>query len=177
MNFLNILRVYLRLGHRLGRVNRGNFLRLVLLEAPVARLPLAVLFIDILHNGAVAFHVHGTVGRLLANIFIWIILLMGGFVVIWFRDWVFGLALAYHTLSLAIEQLEIKVIALQWIFGKFLIFMLMTSAFVIAGVLAFLSVLVLLPQTREAVDSIASESQARVDAGADETSRLLAGES
>jgi len=90
---------------------------------------------------------------------------------------VFGLALAYHTLSLAIEQLEIKVIALQWIFGKFLIFMLMTSAFVIAGVLAFLSVLVLLPQTREAVDSIASESQARVDAGADETSRLLAGES
>lgn len=30
---------------------------------------------------------------------------------------VFGLALAYHTLSLAIEQLSIKIIALQWIFG------------------------------------------------------------
>ena len=31
---------------------------------------------------------------------------------------VFGLALAYHTLSLAIEQLSIKIIALQWIFGN-----------------------------------------------------------
>jgi len=59
----------------------------VFLEAPVARLPLAVLFIDILHNGAVAFHVHGTVGRLLSNIFIWIILVIGGGIVVWFRDW------------------------------------------------------------------------------------------
>ena len=30
---------------------------------------------------------------------------------------VFGLAIAYHALSLAIEQLSIKIIALQWIFG------------------------------------------------------------
>ena len=32
---------------------------------------------------------------------------------------VFGLALAYHTLSLAIEQLAIKIIGLQWIFGRY----------------------------------------------------------
>jgi len=66
---------------------RSNISRLIFIEAPVARLPLAVLFIDILHNGAVAFHVHGTVGRLLANIFIWIVLVIGGGVVIFFRDW------------------------------------------------------------------------------------------
>jgi hypothetical protein len=99
-------------------VNSASLARLVFIEAPTARLPLAVLFIDVLHNGAVAFHVHGTLGRLLANIFIWIILVVGGGFVVFFRDWVFGFAIAYHTLSLALEQLAIKVIALQWIFGK-----------------------------------------------------------
>lgn len=130
LNFLVILRLYIRLGYKLGRVNRSNWFRLVFLEAPVARLPLAVLFICILHNGAVAFHVHGKAGRILSNIFIWIIFVVGGGVVVWFRDWytplqsmltkrVFGLAIAYHTLSLAIEQLSIKIIALQWIFGSY----------------------------------------------------------
>lgn len=86
-NLLNILRLYLRLGPKLGRLNRDNFIRLVFLEAPTARLPLAVLFIDIIHNGAVAFHVHGTVGRLLSNIFIWVIFVIGSVVVVYFRDW------------------------------------------------------------------------------------------
>ena len=62
-------------------------MRLVFLEAPTARLPLAVLFIDVLHNGAVAFHVHKFVGRLIANILIWIILVVGGGAVVFFRDW------------------------------------------------------------------------------------------
>lgn len=164
LNFLNILQVYLRLGHKLGPLTRERFLRLVFIEAPVARLTLAVLFIDILHNGAVAFHVHGTAGRLLANIFIWIILVVGGGVVVWFRDWVFGLAIAYHTLSLAIEQLAIKVIALQWIF-----------AFVISGTVALLSILVLIPQTRRTVEDVAAATESHVDNAADETSRLLGG--
>jgi len=100
----------------------------------------------------------------LANIFIWIILVVGGGVVVWFRDWVFGLAIAYHTLSLAIEQLAIKVIALQWIF-----------AFVISGTVALLSILVLIPQTRVVVEDIAAGTEAHVDDAADETSRLLSG--
>jgi hypothetical protein len=116
-NLLIVFRLYIRLGHKMDRVNSISLARLVFIEAPTARLPLAVLFIDVLHNGAVAFHVHGTFGRLLANIFIWIILLVGGGFVVFFRDWVFGFAIAYHTLSLALEQLAIKVIALQWIFG------------------------------------------------------------
>jgi len=98
-------------------VNRSNLARLVFIEAPTARLPLAALFIDVLHNGAVACHVDGNLGRILANIFIWIILIVGGGFVVFFRDWVFGFGIAYLTLSLAVEQLAIKVIALQWIFG------------------------------------------------------------
>ena len=87
LNFLVILRLYIRLGYKLRPINRSNFHRVLFLEAPVARLPLAVLFIDIFHNGAVAFHVHGTAGRVLSNIFIWIIFVVGGGVVCWFRDW------------------------------------------------------------------------------------------
>jgi len=100
----------------------------------------------------------------LANIFVWIILVVGGGVVVWFRDWVFGLAIAYHTLSLAIEQLSIKVIALQWIF-----------AFVISGVIALLSLLVLIPATRQAVENVAAGTERHVDDATDETSRLLGG--
>jgi len=165
LNFLNILRLYLRLGHKLGPVNRTNFVRLVFLEAPTARLPLAVLFIGILHNGAVAFHVHGAAGRILSNIFIWIIFVVGGGVVVWFRDWVFGLAIAYHTLSLAIEQMSIRIIALQWIF-----------AFVISGVIALLSILVMIPQFRQGIENVAADTQAHIDSGVDETSRLLGGQ-
>jgi len=164
-NFLNILQLYIRLGYKLAPLERTGWRRLILLEAPTARLPLAVLFIDILHNGAVAFHVHGGLGRLLSNIFIWIIFVVGGLVVVWFRDWVFGLALAYHTLSLAIEQLSIKIIALQWIF-----------AFVISGVIALLSVMVMIPGMRRTVESVSADTQARVDSAVDETSRLLSGE-
>jgi hypothetical protein len=91
---------------------------------------------------------------------------------------VFGLAIAYHTLSLAIEQLEIKVIALQWIFGTpaYDIIMLIV-AFVISGVVALLSVLVMIPQFRRTIEDVTAETQASVDHGVDETSRLLGGQS
>lgn len=48
-------------------------------------------------------------------------------------------------------------------------------AFVISGVLALLSILVIIPRFRHVVDDVAADSQARVDSGVDETSRLLAG--
>ena len=81
-------------------------------------------------------------------------------------------------LSLAIEQLEIKVIALQWIFGmSALPAHLILLAFVISGVIALLSVLVMIPQMRRVVENAAAESQAAVDSGVDETSRLLGGQS
>jgi len=88
---------------------------------------------------------------------------------------VFGLAVAYHTLSLAIEQLTIKVIALQWIFGCLRNMSILTVAFVISGVVALLSILVIIPSTRRAVENAAASTQAQVDSGVDETSRLLGG--
>jgi Fungal protein of unknown function (DUF1774) len=172
LNLLNVFRVYLRLGRRLDRVTRANIHRLCWIEAAVARLPLAALLIAVLHNGSVALPFGLEAYRILSNILIWIIFLVGGFVVAWFRDWynrykwtndrIFGLALTYHTLSLAIEQMEIKVIPLQHIF-----------AFVIAGVLACMSMLVFFPQTRVVVEEATADSQARVEGTLDETTRLL----
>jgi hypothetical protein len=49
-------------------------------------------------------------------------------------------------------------------------------AFVISGTVTFLS-LVLIPQFRRAVEDVASEVQAEVDRGVDETTRLLGGQS
>jgi hypothetical protein len=48
-------------------------------------------------------------------------------------------------------------------------------AFVISGVLALLSIFVIVPQMRHVVDDVSADSQARVDSGVDETSRLLSG--
>jgi len=50
-------------------------------------------------------------------------------------------------------------------------------AFVIAGTVALLSVLVLIPQFRKAVEDIAAEAQGEVDRRVDETSRLLGAQS
>jgi hypothetical protein len=70
--------------------------------------------------------------------------------------------------------LEIKVIALQWIFGA--LFLSLTNlAFVISGVLTLLSLLVIIPGMRRVVENAASDTQAHVDSGVDETSRLLSG--
>ena len=42
---------------------------------------------------------------------------------------------------------------------------------------ALLSVLVMIPQFRKVVEDVAAETQAQVDSGVDETSRLLGGQS
>jgi hypothetical protein len=53
----------------------------------------------------------------------------------------------------------------------------MHLAFVISGVIALLSVLVMIPHMRRAIENAAAETQGAVDSGADETSRLLGGQS
>jgi hypothetical protein len=54
---------------------------------------------------------------------------------------------------------------------------LMSVAFVISGTVAVLSVLVLIPPFRRAVEEVAAEAQADVDRGVDETTGLLGGQS
>jgi hypothetical protein len=189
LNFLVILRLYIRLGYKLGRVNRSNYFRLVFLEAPVARLPLAVLFIGIFQNGAVAFPVHGTAERLLSNIFIWVIFVVGGGVVVWFGDWYIHLQ-SMLTKGCLDSPLHIMhfLLPLNKCLSRLsrcngssvaipLLTRLLIVAFVISGVVALLSVLVMIPQFRKVVEDVAAETQAQVDSGVDETSRLLGGQS
>jgi hypothetical protein len=147
---------------------------------------LAVLFIDILHNGAVAFHVHGSLGRILSNIFIWAILVVGGFVIVFFRDWYSHLKdvliegyldLQSHIIP-CLLQLNNCQSKLSHCNGSLVLptkVPRLTVAFVISGVLALLSIFVIVPQMRHVVDDVAGEGQARVDSGVDETSRLLSG--
>jgi hypothetical protein len=52
---------------------------------------------------------------------------------------------------------------------------LLTLAFVISGVIALLSLLVLIPATRQAVENVAAGTERHVDDATDETSRLLGG--
>ena len=52
----------------------------------------------------------------------------------------------------------------------------MNLAFVISGVIAVLSILVMIPHMRRAIENVAADSQAAVDSGVDETSRLLGGQ-
>ncbi|PCG88637.1 Protein of unknown function DUF1774 [Penicillium occitanis (nom. inval.)] len=72
-------------------------------------------------NGAVAVHAHSLPARIVANIFIWVIFLIGFVHIFSAKDYIFGYSLSILTLSLAVKQLAIKVIAFQWIFA-FVIF-------------------------------------------------------
>ncbi|KKA22090.1 hypothetical protein T310_3893 [Rasamsonia emersonii CBS 393.64] len=68
-------------------------------------------------NGAVAAHAHNLPSRIVANILIWVIFVLGQIHIFAAKDYIFGYALSFLTLSLAVEQFHIKIIALQWIFA------------------------------------------------------------
>lgn len=89
-------------------------------------------------NGAVAVNSHNLPGRLVANVFIWVILVIGLGHIVTRQDYILGYALSFLTLcrsppteyisshtnissALAVKQISIKVIAFQWIFA-FVIF-------------------------------------------------------
>jgi len=188
LNFLVILRLYIRLGCKPSPINYSNCFRLFFLEAPVARLPLAVLLIEILHNGAVAFCVKGTEEGLLSNILIWIILVVGGGVVVWFRDWYIHLQ---SMLTKGYLDSQLRIMHFLLLLNKCrsrltscngssvfqLSIRLLIVAFVISGVVALLSIVVMILHFRQVVEDVAAETQAHVDSGVDETSRLLGGQS
>ncbi|KAK2760324.1 hypothetical protein FQN54_002392 [Arachnomyces sp. PD_36] len=83
--------------------------------------PYAWTFTELFWNGAVAVAGNGLAARIVANIFIWSFLLVGEYHIFTLKDTVFGFSLSILTLSLAVEQFLIKIVALQWIFG-FVIF-------------------------------------------------------
>lgn len=98
-------------------------------------LPLSWVMYAIFWNGAVLFHSHkGFFSRILSNLFIWDFLLVPALFLLFFRDWAIGYSTAVLVFAIAIKQMFVKLIALQWIF-----------AFVIAGTLTLLSTLAAIP--------------------------------
>ncbi|KAJ9499774.1 hypothetical protein LTR99_000404 [Exophiala xenobiotica] len=105
------------------------------IHLPVVSAPLAWNYVAILWDGAAMVNAHTLPARIVANIFIWGILVLGGFFLLTFKDYTMGLELAVLSLALAIGQIGTHVIALQWIF-----------AFVIAGCLLVMSLLIGAPK-------------------------------
>ncbi|OAL27705.1 hypothetical protein AYO22_03371 [Fonsecaea multimorphosa] len=108
----------------------------LIIHMPIVSAPLAWNYVAILWDGAAM--VPGATklpARIVANIFIWGILMLGGFFLAVFKDYTMGFELAILALSLALGQLATKVVAFQWIF-----------AFIIAGILFVLSLAVGAPK-------------------------------
>jgi len=108
----------------------------LMVHVPIVSAPYAWNYIAILWCGAVMVPGHNHLpARIVANIFIWGILMLGGFFLAVFKDWTMGVELAILAFSLALGQLATKVVAFQWIF-----------AIVIAGILLILSIAVAAPK-------------------------------
>lgn len=100
----------------------------VLIHWPTVALPWSWLMFAVFWNGAVLFHVHKFVGRIISNILIWMFLFVPTFFIVVFNDWGIGLSSSALMFGVGLNQIFTKTFALQWIF-----------AFVIAGLLAVLS--------------------------------------
>ncbi|OJJ46390.1 hypothetical protein ASPZODRAFT_166663 [Penicilliopsis zonata CBS 506.65] len=68
-------------------------------------------------NGAVAVHSNSLPARIVANVFIWVIFVIGAGHILHRQDYLLGYCFSFLFLSLAVKQIAIKVIALQWIFA------------------------------------------------------------
>jgi hypothetical protein len=68
------------------------------IHAPVVSFPYAWNYVAILWDGAAAVHARDLPARILANIAIWGILVIGGFFLVTFKDWTMGVALAILSL-------------------------------------------------------------------------------
>lgn len=82
-------------------------------------------------NGAVLFHVHKLLGRIVANVLVWLLFFIPAAFVVVFNDWGIGITSSVLTFGLGLGQLFTKAFALQWIFG-----------FIISGLLFVLTVVV-----------------------------------
>ncbi|KAK9466746.1 hypothetical protein V1512DRAFT_263320 [Lipomyces arxii] len=80
-------------------------------------MPFAWTLFGIFWSGAVATHSHSLVGRLFANVFIWVLFAIPTFALLVFADWGFAYASSFLTWGLAVAQILEKTFALQWIFA------------------------------------------------------------
>jgi hypothetical protein len=98
--------------------------------------PLAWNFVALYWVGAVAFHSTHLVGRIVANVFIWGILVYGLFFLAAYKDYTMGFALSVLAFSTGVGQFltKLPIFQLQWIF-----------AFTIGAILFVLSLAVGVP--------------------------------
>ena len=124
LNFVNLSALYFR--HR-------SYPRFI--HAPAISAPLAWTFVAVYWNGAIMVPNPGSlVARIFANIFVWGILVYGGFFLYIYDDHTMGFSLSVLSAALGVAQFQRQFIALQWIF-----------AFVIMGVLFVATVVVAAP--------------------------------
>mgnify|MGYP001122659571 CR=1 FL=1 len=125
LNLFNIWAVYLK--NKTYKIK--PLWHWILVHLPISAFPFSWLLYAIFWNGAVLFHVHKFVGRVVSNVLIWDFLLAPGFYLVVYNDWGIGISSAWITFGLGLGQFFTKVFALQWIF-----------AFVIAGLLFVASI-------------------------------------
>lgn len=109
----------------------------LVINLTVGSLPLSWIFFQLFWNGSLMIRVNNLATRVLANIFIWDYLIIGISFLFLFGDYTLGLSLSYLILGIALNQLFVKLIALQWIF-----------AFIISGLLFVLSLLTIFMNPR-----------------------------
>ena len=69
------------------------------IHIPIVSAPLAWTYVAILWDGAAMVHAHTLVARILANIVIWGILVLGAFFLLAFKDYTIGFELAILSLG------------------------------------------------------------------------------
>jgi hypothetical protein len=124
LNFANLTSLYFR---------HNTYPRFI--HTPVVSAPLAWTFVAIYWNGALMVpHPAHLVPRIFGNVFIWAILVYGGFFIVVYKDYTMGFSLSVLSAAIGVAQFLRQVIALQWIF-----------AFVIMAVLFVATVTVAVP--------------------------------
>jgi hypothetical protein len=110
LNFINLHAAYWR--HR----RLPAFVHLPAIAGPYAWTVFGLFW-----NGAVAVDSNKLPARIVANVFIWVLFAVGSGHIVSTQDYILGYCLSWLMLALAVKQLAIKVVALQWIFA-FVIF-------------------------------------------------------
>lgn len=113
VNLLNILALYV--SHKTYAIKPlANYF---LIHVSTAAMPMVWLLFTFFWNGAVIFHIHKLVGRIIANMLVWLLFVIPGFFTLAFNDWATGLSASGLAYGLGLGQLFTKAFALQWIFG------------------------------------------------------------
>lgn len=126
VNFANLSSLYFR------HPNHPRFIHI-----PVVSGPLAWTFVAIYWNGAIMANADSLLARIVANIFIWGILVYGLFFLVTFKDYTMGFALSILTAALGVGQFLRQVVAFQWIFA----FTIMATLFLCTLVIAIPGIL------------------------------------